>query len=63
MIQGKVTDVSADAFLDERTQKFYYLVDVSLIEEELQKLGDVTLISGMPVEAFLTTKAARRPAT
>jgi HlyD family secretion protein len=62
VIQGKVTYVSADAFMDERTQKLYYLVEVSLIEEELQKLGDVTLISGMPVEAFLTTKS-RSPAS
>ena len=56
MIAGEVTYISADAFMDERTQKLYYLVEVSLIEEELQKLGEVTLISGMPVEAFFTTQ-------
>jgi HlyD family secretion protein len=62
VIKGEVSAVSADAFLDERTQKFYYSVEVSLIEEELQRLGDVTLISGMLVEAFLTTKS-RSPAS
>ncbi|UVK40979.1 HlyD family type I secretion periplasmic adaptor subunit [Mesorhizobium sp. AR10] len=62
IIEGRVTAISADAFLDERTQAFYYFVDVSLIEEELHKLGDVKLISGMPVEAFLTTKS-RSPAS
>jgi HlyD family secretion protein len=62
VIAGKVTNVSADAFTDERTQKLYYVAEVSLIEEELQKLGNVTLISGMPVEAFFTTRS-RSPAS
>ena len=62
VIAGEVTYVSADAFMDERTQKLYYLVEVSLIEQELQKLGEVTLISGMPVEAFITTRS-RSPAS
>ncbi|WEK04369.1 MAG: HlyD family type I secretion periplasmic adaptor subunit [Candidatus Devosia phytovorans] len=62
MIDGTVTAISADAFTDERTQGFYYYVDVALVEEELVKLGDVSLISGMPVEAFLTTES-RSPAS
>jgi HlyD family secretion protein len=62
VIAGEVTNISADAFLDERTQKLYYFVEVSLIEEELQRLGEVTLISGMPVEAFFTTRS-RSPAS
>jgi inositol transport system ATP-binding protein len=61
MIFGRVTAVSADAFLDERTRAFYYFVDISVVEEELDKLSD-TLISGMPVEAFLTT-TSRSPAS
>lgn len=62
MIDGIVTAVSADAFRDESKQTFYYFVDVALIEGELSKLGDVELISGMPVEAFLTTES-RSPAS
>jgi HlyD family secretion protein len=62
MIEGLVTAISADAFVDARTQGFYYFVDVALVEEELRKLGDVDLISGMPVEAFLTTES-RSPAS
>lgn len=62
MIEGTVTAISADAFTDERTQGFYYFVDVALLDEELLKLGDVALISGMPVEAFLTTES-RSPAS
>lgn len=62
IIAGRVTAVSADTFLDEKTQTSYYFVDVRMIESELQKLGDVELISGMPVEAFLETEG-RTPAS
>ena len=55
IIEGRVTAVSADAFLDPVTNSYYYFVDVSLSEAELRKLGPVELIPGMPVEAFLTT--------
>jgi HlyD family secretion protein len=55
MIEGRVTAVSADAFLDPVTQSYYYFVDVSMTQDELKKLGNVDLLPGMPVEAFLTT--------
>jgi HlyD family secretion protein len=54
-IFGKVTRVSPDAFLDEKTKRSHYEVEVSLPREELEKLGDNQLISGMPVSVFLTT--------
>jgi HlyD family secretion protein len=62
IIAGQVTAVSADVFLDEKTQTSYYFVDVKLIESEMRRLGNVELISGMPVEAFLETEA-RTPAS
>jgi HlyD family secretion protein len=62
MIEGQVTAVSADAFLDEKTQKPYYFVDIKLIEREMRRLGAVELVSGMPVEAFLKTES-RSPAS
>ncbi|MGZ9128994.1 MAG: HlyD family type I secretion periplasmic adaptor subunit [Candidatus Binatia bacterium] len=62
IIQGRVTAVSAEAFLDEKTQATYYFVDVKLIETEMQRLGNVELISGMPVEAFIQTES-RTPAS
>ena len=62
IIAGSLLNISADAYMDERTQKLYYLVEVSLIEHELQKLGEVKLISGMPVEAFFATRS-RSPAS
>lgn len=55
IILGTVRQVSADAFLDQRTQKTYYDVLVALDDAELAKLGQRTLIPGMPVEAFMAT--------
>lgn len=62
IIAGRISAVSADAFLDERTQSSYYFVDVMLIEEEMQRLGAVELLPGMPVEAYIETES-RTPAS
>lgn len=62
IIDGTVTAVSADAFLDEKTKSSYYFVDVQLIDSETKKLGGVELLPGMPVDAFLKTES-RSPAT
>ncbi len=60
-LRGKVMQVSADAFVDERTQVPYYRVEIMLAEGEAMKLGkDAALIPGMPVEAFMRT-ADRTP--
>jgi len=55
IILGTVRQVSADAFLDQRTQKTYYDVLVAMEDTEMAKLGPRTLIPGMPVEAFMAT--------
>ena len=62
MIEGRVTAISADAFLDAVTHGYYYFVDVALSRGELDKLGEIELVAGMPVEAFLTT-SSRSPAS
>ena len=62
IIDGSVTAVSADSFLDEKKQTSYYFVDVKLIDSEMQKLGGVELLPGMPVDAFLQTES-RSPAS
>lgn len=55
-LDGLVTYVSADALVDEQQGFSYYRAEVQLDEEEAQKLPeDVTLLPGMPVEAFLRT--------
>lgn len=52
---GKVTFVSADIVEDQRTGNNYYKVIINITTEELEKITDVTLVPGMPIEAFLQT--------
>ena len=54
-IYGKVTRISADATTDQRTGMTYYTVRISMPAEEVVKLGDVRIVPGMPVEAFIQT--------
>ena len=54
-INGKVTRISADASTDQRTGQSYYLIRIAMPPEEIVKLGDVRLVPGMPVEAFVQT--------
>lgn len=57
---GRVTKLSADVFTDQATGISYYQVELIPSEGEMQKLGDQTLLPGMPVEAFIKT-AERSP--
>ena len=54
-LTGHVTAVSADAFTDEVTGQTYYRVEVLPDEGEMAKLGDKTVLPGMPVEIFIKT--------
>lgn len=54
-IVGIVTRASADAAQDQKTGFTYYLIRVGLSASEIAKLGDLKLIPGMPVEAFIQT--------
>jgi HlyD family secretion protein len=54
-IEGKVTRVSADTSTDQRTGASYYTIRIGLPPQTLAKLGDVRLLPGMPVEAFVQT--------
>jgi HlyD family secretion protein len=54
-INGTLARISADALQDQRTGVAAYLVRVALTPEEIGRLGDVKLVPGMPVEAFLQT--------
>jgi len=54
-LNGVVTRVSPDVTTDQRTGQSYYTIRVSMPPEELARLGDVKLIPGMPVEAFVQT--------
>lgn len=54
-IQGQIAVVSADALVDQRTQMPFYRAEIILKPGEQEKLGDVVLLPGMPVEAFIQT--------
>lgn len=54
-IEGKVVKVSPDAFTDEQTGRSYYTTEIGIDPKDLPKLGDVDLVAGMPVEAFIQT--------
>jgi HlyD family type I secretion membrane fusion protein len=54
-LRGRVTDVSADAYSDERTGQQYYKADIELDEKEAERIAHVTLLPGMPVESFIQT--------
>jgi len=60
VINGIVTKVSPDAFSDKGTGETYYQAEVSPDAAALDAMTHVTLVPGMPVEAFLRT-APRTP--
>lgn len=57
IIFGKVSNISADAFVDERSLALYYFAEISVPQMEIPRLGTNVLVSGMPVEAFITTES------
>jgi HlyD family secretion protein len=54
-LNGVVTRVSPDVTTDQRTGQSYYTIRVSMPPQEVARLGDVRMIPGMPVEAFVQT--------
>jgi HlyD family secretion protein len=54
-LNGVVSRVSPDVTTDQRTGQTYYTIRVSMPPEEVARLGEVKLIPGMPVEAFVQT--------
>lgn len=54
-ISGHITMISADALSDQRTQMPYYRAEIVPNEGEMDKLKELKLLPGMPVEAFIRT--------
>lgn len=52
---GRVTVVSADALTDQQTGTPYYLAQLELNPGESARLGNRTLLPGMPVDVYLQT--------
>ena len=54
-IFGKVEKVSADVFVDQNTGASFYTAEIEPNEGEIERLGGVELLPGMPVEAYIKT--------
>ncbi|AVH45614.1 HlyD family type I secretion periplasmic adaptor subunit [Agrobacterium tumefaciens] len=54
-LSGILNRLSADLETDERTGVTFYRASIVLPEAELAKIPNLTLMPGMPVEAFITT--------
>ena len=54
-INGYVNRIAADLINDERNGLSYYIVRITIPPEELKKLTGLTLVPGMPAEAFIQT--------
>lgn len=52
---GHVLSVSADALVNERAQMAFYKAEIALDPGEMERLDGLTLIPGMPVEAYIET--------
>lgn len=55
-IRGQITRISADVLQDQATGLSYYSAEVLPLKSELTKLGDQTLLPGMPVEIYIRTQ-------
>jgi HlyD family secretion protein len=55
-VVGEVVRVSADVIQDERTGERYYRTEIMLDEAAKDALADLSLLPGMPVEAFIRTE-------
>lgn len=54
-LRGRIVAVPPGAVTDPQTGAPYFRVALSIPPEELARLGDVSLMPGMPVEAYLET--------
>jgi HlyD family secretion protein len=54
-LHGHVIFVAADVATDEKTRANYYRVQVLIDKEQLEKLDNIRLVPGMPVEAHIRT--------
>ncbi len=55
-LNGKVIETSADVLRDQITGQPYYQVQIEIPDAERQRITHLTLIPGMPAEAFIQTE-------
>jgi HlyD family secretion protein len=54
-IQGRISRIAADLTQDQKTGAAFYTARIETSEVELERLKDLKLVPGMPVEAFVQT--------
>jgi HlyD family secretion protein len=54
-LSGTVSRVAADTMKDDKSGAAYYLVRIAINSGEIERLGGLRLVPGMPVEAFIRT--------
>ncbi len=52
---GEVSRISPTSVVDDKSGFAFYRVSISLTDEELKRLGDKSIVPGMPVEAVIPT--------
>ena len=55
IIHGRVTEISADRLVDERTGTPYYVTEVAVDETDLAANPEIKLYPGMPATVMITT--------
>ena len=54
-LDGHVSQVSADATIDQKTGQRYYVSRIEMDEKSRRTVGELKLVPGMPVEVFIST--------
>ncbi|MFB9221413.1 HlyD family type I secretion periplasmic adaptor subunit [Paracoccus cavernae] len=54
-IDGILSRISPDILIDEATRAPYYHAEVTIPPEQIKKLGEQSLVPGMPVEVYIQT--------
>ncbi|MBS0519090.1 MAG: HlyD family type I secretion periplasmic adaptor subunit [Proteobacteria bacterium] len=55
-IVAEVTRIGADVTQDDKKNESYYAVRLTIPASEVERLGTLKLVAGMPVEAFVATR-------
>lgn len=55
-LDGTVTNISADIFKDEATQRQFYKARITLDKDQLARLPHIQLYPGMPVQVLIITE-------
>jgi membrane fusion protein, type I secretion system len=58
-LRGKLIRISADIQVDETSGLAFYVAAVAIPQAELERISDLALVPGMPVEAFIRTSERR----